>query len=165
MRDRMTYPLLGYNRKPGDNPLGLYEAYRLYDNPVYVRLKESFGTNKLYILSAGWGLVNSTFLTPYYDITFSRSVDNYKRRRKGDRFRDFCMLPEGVDEEIVFLGGKDYIPLFCSVTSAVRARKTVFFNSENLPDISGCQLRRFPTTTRTNWHYECADALINGRIV
>lgn len=157
--------LLGYNKEPGNNPLGLCQAYRLYENPVYGRLMEAFGTAKLYILSAGWGLINAAFLTPYYDITFSPSAENYKRRRKRDRYHDFCMLPREVGEEIVFLGGKDYTPLFCAITAAVRAKKTVFFNSEHPPDTPGCTLKRFPTSTRTNWHYECAAALIDGRIV
>ena len=61
-------------------------------------------TGNTYILSAGWGLINSEFLTPYYDITFSAAADNYKRRRKADTYRDFCMLPEDVDELIVFFG-------------------------------------------------------------
>jgi hypothetical protein len=60
-----------YNRQPRDNPLGLYPAYRLYENRTYERLADRFGLLKLYILSAGWDLIAANFLTPYYDITFS----------------------------------------------------------------------------------------------
>jgi hypothetical protein len=119
---------------------------------------------QVYILSAGWGLIRADFLTPYYDITFSPGAETYKRRRKADRYEDFCMLPNDADDQILFLGGKDYLPLFCSLTSAVRTKKTVFYNSAQRPQVTGCQLKRFETTTRMNWHYECANALIEGAI-
>lgn len=66
--------LLEYNSRPGNNPLGLLPAYQLYTNGTYGRLVERLGANNVYILSAGWGLIRSDFLTPYYDITFSSSA-------------------------------------------------------------------------------------------
>jgi hypothetical protein len=156
--------LLAYNREPRDNPLGLYPAYRLYENPAYERLADRFRVSKLYVLSAGWGLIAADFLTPCYDITFSPSADGYKRRRKGDRYDDFCMLPDDTEKEILFFGGKDYLPLFCSLTRSVRAPKTVFYNAAQQPQVTGCALVRFDTTTRTNWHYECANAFQNGDV-
>jgi hypothetical protein len=75
------------------------------------------------------------------------------------------MLPDQVDQEVVFLGGKDYVPLFCSLTASMQNKKTIFFNSALAPDAPGCTLKKFPTSTRTNWHYECANALIEGRII
>ena len=56
----------------------------------------------------------------------------------------------------VFFGGKDYLPLFCDLTKDVKAKRTVFYNSGYAPAAQGCALVRFVTTTRTNWHYECA---------
>lgn len=155
--------LLDYNEQPGANPLGLLPAYRLYENSTYTQLAEAFGQENLYILSAGWGLIRATFLTPNYDITFSQSTDGYKRRRKGDQYRDFRMLPPQMDKEIVFLGGKDYVPLFSSITSGIEGKRTVFFNSAFPPAAPGCTLKRFSTSTRTNWHYECASFLIRDR--
>src|SRR5262249_4160826 len=102
--------------------------------------------------------------TPYYDITFSAAAEAYKRRKKTDHYDDFRMLPDGLSEELMFLDGKDYIPLFCSLTSAITTRKTVFYNSVQRPDVPGCVLKRFETTTRTNWDYECANALVDGVI-
>jgi hypothetical protein len=116
----------------------------------------------VYVLSAGWGLIRADFLVPQYDITFSQSAEDYKRRRKTDRYDDFCTLPVETDGNILFFGGKDYLPLFCALTKAVRGRKIVFYNSATAPRLSGCVLRRFDTTTRTNWHYECANAFLNG---
>jgi hypothetical protein len=152
--------LLRYNEQEEDNPLGLYLAYQLYENKIYKRLVDRFGLRKVYILSAGWGLIAADFLTPYYDITFRQSAETYKRRRKADIYRDFRMLPDHTDEEVVFFGGKDYLPLFSSLTNAVRTKKTVFYNSKQTPQVIGCELRRFETTKRTNWHYECANAFL-----
>jgi hypothetical protein len=153
--------LLKYNATPHDNPLGLYPAYRLYRNRTYVRLVERFGPEKVYVLSAGWGLIRADFLTPYYDITYSQSAEAFKRRRKADRYSDFCMLPDQTEEEIVFFGGKDYLPLFCSLTSALWTKRTVFYNSARPPQPNGCTLERFETTARTNWQYECANAFLD----
>jgi hypothetical protein len=156
--------LIEYNKNAGNNLLGLYPAFQLYERDVYRRAADRFGLSNVYILSAGWGLIRADFLTPSYDITFSLSADPHKRRRKTDRYDDFRMLPAETEEHVVFLGGKDYLPLFCALTAAICAPKTVFSNSANAPSVSGCNLRRFETSTRTNWHYECANALIDGAI-
>ena len=156
--------LLKYNDDPGGNPLRLYPAYQLYENKVYGRLVDRFGLENVYVLSAGWGLIRADFFTPYYDITFSSSADAYKRRRKTDRYDDFRMLPSDAKNDIVFFGGKDYLPLFCSLTDTIRSRTIAFFNSASIPQFSGCTFRRFQTTTRTNWHYECANAVLDGLI-
>ena len=156
--------LTEYNSQPANNPLGLLPAYKLYENDAYCRLADRFGLASLFILSAGWGLLSSEFLTPYYDITFTASADPWKRRRKWQHYDDFCMLPEGAIDHVVFLGGKDYLPLFCTLTSSVRALKTVFYNSSKCPSAAGYSFKRFETTTRTNWQYECAAALVAGTI-
>lgn len=156
--------LLKYNEAPGDNPLGLLPAWRLYGNSTYEMLMDRFGTARLYILSAGWGLIAADFLTPAYDITFSTSAEKYKRRRKTDTYYDLEMLGNSISEPVVFFGGKDYVSLFCELARSVKGPKTVFFNSATPPKTPGCTLKRFVTTTRTNWHYECAKALIAEEI-
>jgi len=153
-----------YNAHPTENPLGLLPAFRLYENPVYERLVEKFGLSNVYILSAGWGLLSAGFLTPHYDITFRQSAEDYKRRRKRDVYQDFCMLPLDADTETIFLGGKDYVPLFTTLSAGIRGRRTIFYNSASPPDARGCELKRFPTSTRTNWHNECAAALLAGTL-
>jgi hypothetical protein len=125
-----------------------------------------FGKQKIYILSAGWGLIASDFLTPCYDITFSGTVKRpnaYKRRKKTDSYRDFRMLRE-TDEELVFFGGKDYHQLFVALTDSVRAKRTVFYNSKDVPQLGDCKVKSFLTRKKTNWHYDCARAFINGQI-
>ena len=79
-----------YNENPGDNQLGLLPAWRLYRNPTYEILADRCGLDRLYILSAGWGLIPADFLTPNYDITFSatQNVQEFKRRRRNDSLFD-----------------------------------------------------------------------------
>ena len=84
-----------YNRKhAAKNPLGLLLAYELYAAPVYQLLVRKFGANKIFILSAGWGLLPAGYLTPDYDITFSSQGAQYIRRRNSDRYKDFNYLPD-----------------------------------------------------------------------
>lgn len=151
--------LVRYNASPGDNQLGLLAASRLYMHPAYRLLEESVGPEKLFILSAGWGLIRADFLTPQYDITFSARAKQdapWKfRRQSSDQYQDSCQLPEECVEPITFFGGKDYVPLFLRLTEGASARRTIFFNSVEPPHAPGCDLRKFQTRTKTNWHYEC----------
>ena len=75
---------------------------------------------------------------------------------------DFCDLRVDSREEIVFFGGRDYIPLFCKLTKEHSAPRTIFYNAAIPPEAPGYRLQRFETSTRTNWHYECANAYMNG---
>ena len=156
--------LLEYNLEPRANPLHLCRAIDLYANPAYHQIAERFGAERTFILSAGWGLIRGDFLTTNYDITFSVAAEPYKRRRRTDHYRDFAMVPDEANEPMVFFGGKDYTPLFEKLTRSVRAPRTLFYNSDVPPTAQGCSLVRFRTTTRTNWHYECAQAFLRGDI-
>jgi hypothetical protein len=159
--------LLRYNAAPGNNPLGLLRAFELYQNPAYRLLVDRFGADKTYILSAGWGLIGASFLTPDYDITFSAMAKQkapFKFRRKADRYEDLCLLPSDTTDQIVLFAGKDYVPLFCKLTHAIKGRRTLFYNSSQPPETPGCALRRFSTTTRTNWHYECVNAFLDDHM-
>jgi hypothetical protein len=70
------------------NDINLKQAFELYlpirYPNVYVDLYAKFNTN-FYILSAGWGLINSEFRLPKYNITFSENNNiplNYRRNKK-----------------------------------------------------------------------------------
>ena len=156
--------LLDYNRRREGNWLGLLPAWQLYRPPVYRELAETFGLENLFILSAGWGLLAADFLTPHYDIAFSNQADAYKRRSGRSQFADFRMLPDDRDQPIVFLGGKDYIGLFQTLTRDSASKRVIFYNAANAPGAPGCRCVRFATTMRTNWHYRCARALIGGTV-
>lgn len=156
--------LLRHNKQPDNNPLDLYPAFQLYWNETYRDLVKKYRTENVYILSAGWGLIDAQFLTPKYDITFSPSADSYKRRGKQDLYDDFQMLPDGCNEDLVFFGGKDYLPLFCKLSSDYTGKKFIFCNSKTLPKAPGCTLIKYHTTTRTNWHYGCAKDFLSGGV-
>ena len=160
-RDR----LVEYNRAALENPLSLLPAYKIYKNNVYQDLVSKFGIEKVFILSAGWGLVAAGYLLPDYDITFSATAETYKRRTKQAVYRDFSQLDLSDADEIIFLGGKDYLPLLCSLMKKHAAQKLIYYNSAVIPSLpAGYRAIRYPTTTRTNWHYQCANDLIAGRL-
>lgn len=155
--------LLSYNAAPGANPLQLLPAYRLYRNDVY-RSLEGEGRLDLFILSAGWGLIPATFLTPGYNITFSGSAGPAFRRRRSDVFHDWSMIDGGSSEPLVFLGGKDYLPHFVRLTDQYQGPRIVVFNSITKPSHEGLTFVRYKTSTRTNWHYKAAKALLDGTL-
>jgi hypothetical protein len=78
----------------GQNPLGLSAAYQLYSpnsrlyGNIYKQLVIKFRTLNVFILSAGWGLIRSDYLTPNYDITFT-NVKNTKYESAYTAFRIF----------------------------------------------------------------------------
>jgi hypothetical protein len=159
--------LLQYNADPGNNHLGLSPAYQLYGNPAYRGLADRLGIARTYILSAGWGLISAAFLTPQYDITFSQDAKRkapYKYRRQQDTYHDLNQLPDSTGDLVVFFDGRDYVPLFCSLTRVLEAPRLLFYNSEQPPEAPGCSLERYRTATRTNWHYECVTAFLDGRL-
>ena len=152
-----------YNAVPRDNPLRLLPAWQLYKNSMYEILADHYGQERLYILSAGWGLIRADFLTPNYDITFSKhqNVERFKRRGHQETYEDFT-LPSDITESVVFFGGRDYIPLFCKLTAKTKGRRIVFYAGTRT-EAPGCTLRRFGNPF-TNWHYQCAKALVAGEL-
>ncbi len=85
-----------YNATEKDrNPFGLSHAYRLYTPPIYTKLVDRFKKENVFILSAGWGLIASNFLTPNYDITFSKDKNvPFHARRDEKKGRLSRFLPD-----------------------------------------------------------------------
>jgi len=157
--------LLAYNRR-SENPDRLLRAADLYSPEIYRSLLHYVGTANLFILSAGWGLINADFLVPDYDITFSSKAKSWKRRTKRDKFFDFAQLTQSdlsVGEHIYFFGGKDYLPLYYSLTRTLVARKVIYFASARIPKDQDFEYIPYGTAG-TNWHYRCAKDFIEGRI-
>ena len=158
--------LIAYNSDDHANHLHLLPAYQLYKGTAYQNLARKFGIKQLFILSAGWGLIPADFFTPDYDITFSqaKNVAVHCRRKKSDNYADMCLLPDDGDD-IIFLGGKDYLPLFCQMTTKLKGKKKVFYNAASDLNLGpGFSTERFQTNRRTNWHYDCAQQLIVGQV-
>lgn len=157
--------LLAYNRND-NNPDRLLRAAELYSPKIYRSLLQQVGTENLYILSAGWGLIKADFQLPDYDITFSSQAEPWKRRTKSDIFFDFAQLiladlPAG--EQIYFFGGKDYLPLYYRLTRTLVARKVIYFTSSRIQPDEEFEYIQYGTGG-TNWHYRCAKDFIEGRI-
>lgn len=154
--------VLAYNARyheTGNNPFGLHAAGRLYTNPIYERLYRS--TDPIYILSACWGLVQSDFLLPNYDVTFSRSqgTPDHALRQSDAGWLDFNMLPGVSDAQLVFVGGKSYLPAFERLSRSYAGKRIAYHALSCAPVISGIEMRRFETNIRTNWHYALAHLL------
>lgn len=161
--------VLRYNvSRDGDNPFRLYRAYRLYKNKVYRRLVQKFGSQKVYILSAGWGLIRSDFLTPNYDITFKQTPPDQKYKQRyfdDDQWEDFFIRSLIHIDGMLFVGGQDYLRQFCALTKRIRVEKIAFYNSKQRPEAPGCILRKYPNAKRsTGWQYDCANDLVDGII-
>jgi len=159
--------LLSSYNSVSTNPLGLSRAFELYTPPaaplIYRQLVDRLGLERVFVLSAGWGLIRADYLTPCYDITFAREVLGkapWKHRRADDAFRDYCHLPKVVHEEIVFIGSKSYVRLFCVLTKNVTGHKTVYYNSAHAPSAAGCDLEAFPSDNKRTWQYDCARSLL-----
>ena len=70
------------------------------------------------------------------------------------------MLPKDASHPIHFLGGKDYVSLFLRLTAGTGAERVIHYVGDYPPPPApNCRFRRFETTRRTNWHYECAMTL------
>ncbi len=164
--------LVEYNReyrRSGDNPNGLLPAFRLYKNRIYRDLVERFSAESVFILSAGWGIIRSDFLTPQYDITFSGMAPDEERRDYGrdSGVRDFNALAEyrdSIEGPIVCFAGKDYLPLFGDLAGPIDCDKPVFFATNDPPAVPGCRPVRYTGKGGRNWQYRCAQDLIDGKL-
>ena len=156
-----------WRRQPCDNPLRLRPAWELYKKRAYRLLKDHFGVENLYILSAGWGLVAADFLLPNYNIAFSTSPEVHRAHQRvwcaDSPYRDFEMISKNESKLVVFLGEEDYIPPFCHLTSGVKRRKVIFPRTcypNRRPAAPGCKLQRWPDE---RWYYKCARQIVSGK--
>jgi hypothetical protein len=155
--------VLDYNAHPDRNISSLEPASRLYRAPQYERLVDEFGPTQVFVLSAGWGLVRSDFRLPHYNITFQRpkaSSEAYIWRQPHDEFQDFNQLIANSDDHVIFLGGENYRPYFEVWTGNSSAAKTIYHKSSFIVRHPRFHYKLFKTSRKTNWHYSCADELI-----
>lgn len=155
-----------------------YMSYQLYIPRyaeyviLYEILFERFKEN-LYILSAGWGLVNATYRLPEYDITFSNSKNNYNQRKyKDNSFYDYNQLNLESDEDIVFIGSDSYIKSFLNLTIGTRNRKIIYHYGNQpdyiLPDNTFIyreyNTENYNTIPKRTWYLELAYKFADGLI-
>ena len=151
-----------YNSR-AENPFNLAHAIDLYENDAYRGLAKKFGMENVFILSAGWGLVSADFRLPQYDITFKKLKGNdaHKTRGKKDAYQDYIHLAKQGEDLVAFVGVKDYLDFFVSMTRGRKSRRIVFYNSGTTPKVEGCEVRRYKTQQRTAWQYSCARELMS----
>ena len=83
-------------------PLGSFTRIR-----IYARLKAKYRLERLYILSAGWGLIRAEFSdAALMTLPSTTTVEPYKCRRGLNGYDDWRMLPDDTTEPIVFFGGR-----------------------------------------------------------
>lgn len=128
-------------------------------------LVESFGEERVFVLSAGRGLICSDYLTPAYDITFNTRAKLKSPEAFFDSsrmYRYFQQLPDA-DEPVIFIGGRDNLPLSNALTTNLRRERIAFFRTDGATSApakidhnSSIRFRPYPVAARTNWHYQCA---------
>ena len=153
--------LNAYNDSPGTNPWNLLPAGELYDVPVYGELCRRVESSQLFILSAGWGLIRSDFLTPVYDITFSNQADAWKRRGRNDRYLDYCQLEADSFDDIVAFCTPAYHELLGQLIRSYRGAKALYRRAGDDSRLVGWQHIEYSTPARTNWHYECIRSVLS----
>ncbi len=152
-----------YNANPRDNPLGLLPAWQLYPEDIYRQLIDQLGSRKTFILSACWGLIKASYLTPNYDITLDPDAEPFRLRRPADSYTDFCMLPADSDEELHFFGSAAWVPLFCQLTAAHAGPRIVHHHSTQPLEALGCELRSFESDDPVHWWQQCAADFLTAR--
>ena len=70
-----------YNDDPGDNPYAFLAAWQLYRHPTYKMLADHLGLARLYILSAGWGMISADYLTLARRLAMSSGTITLRRPR------------------------------------------------------------------------------------
>jgi hypothetical protein len=162
------------------NDGNLLSAFELYKPNVYLNLNNRYGSN-FFILSAGWGLINSIFRLPKYNITFSSNPDFHLNTRNKNLiappiYNDFnqffdrennCLI--NAEDDIIFIGSPDYLPLFFNLTEALPNRKIIYWKKKNTPikhpiPNGTFEYRYYLTDSRMRWCYELAGKYSNGEI-
>lgn len=155
-----------------ENPFGLLRAYQLYTHKAYGTLVRRFGEQHVFVLSAAWGVIRADYLTPAYDVTFNgraklKKPEAFLANNAGYEY--FQQLPTGAGP-IIFLGGKDYLPLLDTLTGGLRRERVVFTRASHVGSSvpqrksAGMQFKPYGVAARTNWHYQCALDLAEGKI-
>lgn len=157
-------------RRTGSNPHDLLPAFQLYKNRTYRDLVGRFKLENVFIISAGWGIIRSDFLTPHYDITFSSMAPPAERRdyARDGGFMDYNALADAqevFEGPVVCVASQAYLPLFHKLTESLDCEKLAFFVTNVPPDLPGCKPVRYEVRgMANNWQYRCARDLIDGKL-
>lgn len=149
----------------------LTPAYKLYNGEKGARsphyICHEHNKKNLYILSTAWGIVNSEFELPEYNVTFSAD-DNTALQSDGEyedtqwrngMSRAFNELATLSDKSlpVVMMGGDSYIRRFLFLSRKILNPVVIFTRKASI--IEECKRKKIPyvkanTDTRTNWYYK-----------
>lgn len=173
--------LFDYNRtyrQTGKNPANLLPASKLFTKPIYASLTAHFGADHFYVLSGGWGIVNSRFLLPKYNITYSRAPGiPIENKRAYDSFKDWNQLTNLKEPHLLlFLGaGREYtdrarqllgeIPMKQVIVTRqdCKAQNNRFVFEDAVATSKFAFDLPFETTRRTNWQESAALAAMQDQ--
>ena len=81
-------------------------------------------------------------------------------------YKDYNHLVPNDNDDIIYIGGKDYLDLFYKLTSKLSNRKIIYYNSNIMPENHDGNYiyRKYLSNYPTNWHYQLADDICNGII-
>jgi hypothetical protein len=140
----------------------LTTAGSLYRNSIYRDLIRTVGSQNVYILSAGWGLVNAADKIPPYNITFSSSNKIPKDARITSTVRtNYSTVRQIIDgdEDIHLFITAKYAPYWMSLFSGGGGR-CVFLHWRQGQAIplgwAGQTFLHNCGKCKTNWHYLAA---------
>ena len=152
----------GVTIEDGELPM----AYNLYANNAYHAVANAIGYENLYILSAGWGFVKSTYKIPFYDITFSPQTAPLNHRTPNQEWADYNQFPNTVkrDQCVHSMIGVSYFELFERLFPRevrLRFHHMAGHAPGNFPG-RAWDFQLHPGKLRTNWYYQCARNVTAG---
>ena len=160
----------------GNQNLIPFMAFQLYDKPYYSLMRDAFG-ERFFIQSAGFGIVRSNLKLPYYNITFNGNEKKSKRfynKGENEYFDLNQILDTGINnEDIVFLGSRNYLEQFIKLTSRMPNRKIIFYygnlNINQFQNLDNSfvfvQYKPINSQNKRTWHYELANKLAEAEIL
>jgi hypothetical protein len=153
-----------------------FKAFQLYSLSTYRLMRCAFG-RRFFIQSAGFGIIRSDFRIPEYNITFKGgNIVNHRRYIANglDGFNDLNHLLElnSNNQDILFIGSREYIKQFIELTNNLSCRKIIFYKGNfNLRPYRNLNQQfvfvKYEPETSSNytWHYELADRLAEAEII
>lgn len=144
----------------------LINAADLYSNPAYRNLRECFGYESIFILSAGWGLVRGDTKIPPYDITFSNAAEGNCQITPSERVKyNSAKLNVGECDELhLFITRKylEYWNLFFSERMHDVKNVILHWRKGQYVPYGNYSVFEHDCEGKTNWHYQAVNQFLSS---
>jgi hypothetical protein len=143
-------------------------ALTLYKDKRYNDLRKQFGYDKVFILSAGWGLVRGDTKIPFYNVTFSNQAEKECRITPVTRAKhDSVIYDVGECDELHLFITPNYLKYWNYAFSQNMsiAKKTMLHWRKG----QGCPTGNYNVLyddcgeQRTNWHYTALSQFLESQ--